>query len=280
MKFFTPISKINRLCLNAMKVIHKNKPSSVFTVLLTPFLFFSLIIFPLPIPNSIFAQIMSSPSYKIPTDTINIGGNLAGSSGYILKDTLGEVGTGDSNSATYYMHAGFWQMQESYIALSQPSDLALSNINGLSGGGSEGTITYTVTTDNIAGYSMTINSNTTPAMKSSVDSFADYTPTGADPDYNFTNLPANSSFGFSPEGTDIISRFKDNGSACNTGTSDTTSKCWDGLSTSPKNIVQKNTGNHPTGTSTNIRFRAESGANHIQTSGNYSASITVTAIAL
>lgn len=228
----------------------------------------------------ILAQAMQSTSYKIPTDTINIGGKDSASAVYIIGDTLGEVGTGDSNSANYYMHAGFWQMQGSYISISSPADLALTNIGGINGGASEGTMSWTVITDNIAGYTMSIETSTIPALISALDSFADYTPAGANPDYNFSVLASNSTFGFSPEGTDVNSRFLDNGVACNTGTGETNAKCWDGLSTTPKTIAGKTSSNHPSGSTITARFRAESGSAHIQTSGSYSASIVVTALVL
>ncbi|KKP60737.1 MAG: hypothetical protein UR85_C0005G0009 [Candidatus Nomurabacteria bacterium GW2011_GWF2_35_66] len=226
------------------------------------------------------ADYMQSGTYRIQSDSLNFGGADSSSSNYKVNDTLGEIGTGDSNSGNYYMHAGYWQMQESYIAISSPSDLAMTSMGGLSGGSSEGTMSWVVTTDNTAGYTMSIASTTTPALKSAVDSLDDYTPAGADPDYNFTNLATNSSFGFSPEGTETTSRFKDNGVACNIGSSETTSKCWDGLSTTPKVIAGSTTSNQPSGSTVTTRFRAESGADHIQTSGAYNVTIVVTATTL
>ena len=228
----------------------------------------------------IFAQTMQSPSYKIPSDSLNVGGVDSSSSSYLINDTLGEVGTGDSNSTNYYMKAGFWQMQESYIALSSPSDLALTSIGGIEGATSEGTMTWSVITDNSAGYVLDIKTTAIPALKSSNDFFDDYVPAGGNPDYNFTNLSNSSSFGFSPEGVDVDARFKDNGSSCNIGTSETSAKCWDGLSLSPKIISNRTTSNHQAGSDTTVRFRAESGSNHIQTAGSYSAPIVVTAITL
>ncbi len=229
----------------------------------------------------IFAQAMQSTTYKIQSDTVNVGGkDISTSPSYKLGDTAGELGTGDSNSANYNMHAGFWQMQESYIALSTPSDLALTPIGGILGEASEGTMSWTVTTDNVAGYSMSIQSVTSPALKSGVDSFADYTPVGADPDYNFSINPTTSAFGFSPEGVDVNSRFRDNGLACNVGAGETTAKCWDGLSTTAKDAFQRTSSNQPSGSTATVRFRAESGPSHIQPAGSYAAPITVTAITL
>jgi hypothetical protein len=230
--------------------------------------------------NIILADSMQSSTYKIQSDSMNLGGADGSSSTYKLNDTLGELGTGDSNSSTYYMHAGYWQMGESYIAISNPSDLIMTSMSGLSGGSSEGTMSWTVTTDNGAGYNMSIASTTTPALKSATDSLSDYTPVGADPDYNFINLASNSTFGFSPEGTEALSRYKDNGSICNTGALETTGKCWDGLSTTPKNIAGSTSSNMPTGSNVTVRFRAETGANHVQTSGTYNVTIVATATTL
>ena len=245
------------------------------------FLFLGLVfIIQFTIPIDILFASMQSSTYKINTDSINFGGLDSTSTSYNLNDTLGEIATGDSNSTNYYMHAGYWQMQENYIAISSPSDLVMSSMSGLSGGSSEGVMSWTVTTDNTAGYSMSIASSTTPALKSALDSLADYTPAGADPDYDFNNPSTDSSFGFSPEGTEAASRFLDNGSACNIGTSETSGKCWDGLSTTPKVVAGSTSSNQPSGSTVSVRFRAESGSDHIQTSGEYNVTITATVITL
>jgi hypothetical protein len=241
---------------------------------------FILIAISLALPNSILADYMGSSTYKIQSDSLNFGGVNSSSDNYKLDDTLGEVGTGDSNSANYYMHAGFLQMQESYISISSPTDLVMDSMGGLSGGSSEGTISWQVVTDNTAGYSMSISATTTPALKSTLDQIDDYTPAGADPDFTFTNPADSSSFGFSPEGTEASSRFRDNGLICNAGVLETPSKCWDGLSTTPKVIAGSTTSNMPAGGTVTVRFRAESGANHIQTSGDYNVTITATAVTL
>ncbi len=232
--------------------------------------------------NLSLAAVMSSSNYKMGSDSINIGGEeTSGSTSYKIRDTVGEVGTGESASTNYKMKAGYRQMQEdAYLAISSPSDLALTSIGGLSNQVSEGTISWTVTTDNAAGYLLSVASTTTPALKSAFDSFADYVPSGADPDYNYNNASTDSSFGFSSEGTEAISRFRDNGSVCNTGTGETVSKCWDGLSTTPKAMAGSSSPNAPSGSTVTARVRAENGADHIQSSGNYAVTLVVTAVTL
>jgi hypothetical protein len=244
------------------------------------FLSFLFIVAVIIYPANLFADFMESATYKIQTDSLNFGGMESNSSEYKLSDSLGEIGTGYSNSSNYYLHAGYWQMQESFISISVPSDLAMTSMGGISVGSSEGSMSWLVITDNTAGYSMTIASSTSPTLKSSNDSFADYSPVTVEPDYTFINASNSSSFGFSPEGVDVTTRFRDNGSACNLGELETVGKCWDGISLTSKIIAGSNSSNMPSGSNTVVRFRAENGDAHIQTSGEYSATITITAITL
>jgi hypothetical protein len=224
---------------------------------------------------------MQSTTYKIQNDTINFGGGISSSTLYITADSLGEISTGYSSSTTYTDHAGFQQAnQNTYITISAVTDVGLGNIGGLTGGASTGSSTWLVTTNNSAGYTLTVSASTSPALKSASAKFLDYAPTGPDPDLNFAVAATSSVFGFTPEGVDVIQRFRDNGSACNAGSGDTVSKCWDGFSTTSKSVATRNSPNHPSGSTTTIRYRAETGSSHIQESGAYAASITVTAIAL
>lgn len=231
--------------------------------------------------NYVLSQVMEGTLYKIQNDSINIGGGFSTSTNYYMQDTVGEVGTGYGTSSTYGVHAGYQQnFVETYITLSAEADVGLGSIGGLVGGIATGSSTWTVTTNNAAGYSLTVVASTTPALKSGAASFADYAPGGPDPDFDFTVAASNSAFGFSPEGVDVIQRFKDNGSVCNAGGSNTLDKCWDGLSTTPKSVATRNSSNHPLGSTTTLKYRVESGASHIQDAGAYSAVVTVTAITL
>jgi hypothetical protein len=56
--------------------------------------------------------------------------------------------------------------------------------------------------------------------------------------------------------------------------------CWDGLSTSAKTIADRTSNNTPAGTQTTLYFRAASGSNHIQVSGVYVATTTLTVMPL
>lgn len=222
---------------------------------------------------------MSSSVYKIQSDSVNFGGVQSTSTSYGVEDTFGEIATGLSSSAQYAMSAGYQAMQETFISVTPPSNVTLSPaIGGLSGGTANGDTNFTVITDNPAGYSVTLAASSSPALSSAGDSFADYVPAGAVPDLAFSNASTNSSFAFTVEGSDIDSRYLDNGSACGIGSADLADACWDGLSTSNRTIVSRASGNHPNGSVTTLKFRAESGSSHVQQSGLYVATTTVTVL--
>ncbi len=226
------------------------------------------------------AYVSSSSNYRIQADSVNSGGLLSTSTSYRVEDTLGEEGVGTSSSASYKIKAGYQQMQEVYLAITAPGAITLTpNIPSLGGGTGNGSASWTVTTDNAAGYTMNLRASATPALSSGANNFANYIPAGADPDFTFTTPAAASRFGYTPEGADIVQRYRDNGAACNAGAADTASACWVPLSTSPDTIVTRGTPNHPSGTPTTIRFRAVSGASNVQPAGSYTATATLTVLA-
>lgn len=243
-----------------------------------------LILVPLSVfgilPSLLFASVMQSGSYQIQSDSINIGGIDSSSENYNSQDTIGGVGTGRSSSASYALSAGYQQIANSSISITSPSDVSLSQISG-AGSSSSGTASWTVTTTSAAGYSLSVSASTDPALKTSGSaSFDDYAPQGSDPDFAFSVDADKSAFGFTVEGDDIATRFKDDGAACNVGSGDTASACWDGFSTTPATIASRSSANSPAGTATTLRFKAAVGASKSQTAGTYTATITVTALAL
>jgi hypothetical protein len=227
-----------------------------------------------------WAQVMSSSNYQIESDSINSGGGFSASTYFQMESTVGEVATGRSTSTNFQMQAGFQQMQGSFIAVSVPGTVALTPaIPGVSGGIATGSAEILVTTDNLAGYELIIAAAAAPAMQSGVYSIADYEPTGASADFAFDTGAADAHFGFSPEGTDIVNRFRDSVGVCGSG-SDTPDRCWDGVSTTPQLIATGSGSNHPDGTTTTIQFRVEIGGSVVQPAGEYVATTTVTAVAL
>jgi len=228
------------------------------------------------------SYVASSSNYILHSDSINFGGGYSTSTNYKLQDTLGEIGSGIYSSTTMIFNGGYQAMTvDTYLALTSPSNPVMSpTINGVGGGASNGSSTWNVKTDNPAGYELSVKAGTAPAMISSGNSFADYTPGFSVPDYSWNTPTSESRFGFSPEGDDIVSSFLDNGVSCNTGVLDNTNACWTGFSTTNQLIAQSTVANSPIGASTTVKFRAEVGSTKAQEQGTYSANITVTAVSL
>jgi len=228
------------------------------------------------------AQVMTSTNYQIQSDSINASGGLSSSTNYAIESSMGEVGTGRQSSASYALRAGYQQMQEVYIAIaSASSSLTLSpSIPGVTGGVSNGSTTVTVKTDNLSGYELTIKATSNPALQKGADSIPDYSPATANPDYTFNTGAADAHFGYTPDGADVVQRFLDDGSACNTGAGNTAASCWDGLSTTAVPISSASTANHPAGTATVVHFRVRLGGAVAQAPGVYMATTTLTALPL
>jgi hypothetical protein len=235
------------------------------------------------LPDFSHAYVASSSTYRIDNDTISVGGLLASSTNYSTESSISGLEAGISTSTSFTLNSGYLAMGSAYLAVSTPSNVSMSPAINTSGGGvGNGSTSWTVTTDSSGGYSLSVRANTSPALKSSTDSFPDYqTVSVGVPDYNFREGAAVDFFGFSPEGNDIKSLYKDDGiSACNSGSSDTADKCWDSITTSNKTIALSAAANNPSGTATTIKFRAAAGTSINKTAGSYSATIIVTVLAL
>ncbi len=238
----------------------------------------ALVIFAAASP--VWAYVAGSSGYRLQTDSINFAGGLDSSSSYQLNSTLGEIATGAGAGVSYKTAAGYQQMLGSFISLSSPSDLVLSPAIGSGVGQSSGSTSWTVITDNSAGYSLAIRASTDPALQSASASFANYTPVGANPDFVWSVGSSETAFGFSPSGSHLASRYLDNGAACNLGALDTSDRCWDALTTSNRIIANSASPNQPSGTATTVKFLAEAGSGQAQTAGTYNATVIATAMAL
>ncbi|MDD3006932.1 MAG: carbohydrate binding domain-containing protein [Candidatus Pacebacteria bacterium] len=196
----------------------------------------------------------------------------------------GATFTTDTPSATCsILNAGYRQDDTfiSTISISSPDDVILGpSFGGILGGIGTGSADWTVTTDDPAGYQVSIKATTTPALIFSAYSFADYMPGAGIPDYDWTVTSSASEFGYSVEGTNTVSKFLDNGTSCDTGSGNASDKCWLGFSTSDESVATSSSSNDPSGTATTIKFRAEAGSQRMQQDGTYIATVVVTAVSL
>jgi len=241
-----------------------------------------LTIFSLQFIGVTMAQVMTSSSYKLQSDSVNVGGGLSSSTSYVQESTVGEVATGVSDSTTYSLRAGYQQMQEVYLSMSVPDDVVLDgSIGGFTGGTSTGSTTVTIITDSPSGYQLTLEAQNNPAMQreGGGDDIADY-DAGPVADFFFNIGSAQALLGYSPSGVDIVQAFKDNGSACNVDTSDDVDACWDGLTTTAVPIADSGISNHPDGATTTVFFQLVVSNNAGLIAGFYTATATLTALPL
>ena len=226
------------------------------------------------------AYVMSSTSYRIERDSVNLGGGLGTSTSYKLEGTAGEAGSGYSTSTSYKVSAGYQQLDATgYITLTIPSSAALSPaLNSLVGGQSVADAQVSVITTNYLGYSLDVKASTSPAMRSSSSTISDYTTASSDPDYSWSVSSTAAEFGFSASSTDLAARYRNNGAACNQpGGAYSLGACWDSFTTSYRTVSQSSSSNEPNGTATALRLQAEIGSSAMTVPGSYSASIIITA---
>jgi len=231
------------------------------------------------VPFIVLGQ-MGSVNYQMISDSINFGGGRSDSSNYQLDDTLGEVATGSSSSTNYELQAGFQQVDTYPIALSTSGNVNMPALGGISTNISSAELLATVETRNPTGYELSVKVTTDPAMKSASSSFSDYSPVGLVPDMSFDLGSGEDGFGFSVEGSNVSSRFLDNGSACGVGSSNSSNSCWDGFSTGDKLIAEKATPTEVGGDDTTLVLRAGIGPEVIKEPGSYQATVEITAVSL
>ena len=168
------------------------------------------------------------------------------------------------------------------------SDVTMSpSLGGLTGGTSTAETHVNVLTNALAGYTMTIKSSSSPAMQhiATSTSITDYTSsiTGV-PDFTYRSGSTGSGYQFaysiSASSTpDLAQKFRDDGSNCNTGTSDTNASttCWYGFSTTATSTIVRSIYTPASGATTTIYLRLTINPNSAPIEGTYHATTTFTA---
>jgi hypothetical protein len=152
----------------------------------------------------------------------------------------------------------------SFIATTSATTM-IGSIAGLTGGYATGTNRTVVNTNNATGYNMTIAFPTTTsgrAMQASSTAYIDdYLPVGGAPtstDFSWIDPTSGTAarFGYTVNASttgEVSSFFMNNGSACNTGSSETNDRCWARPSTTAVMIINSTA---PNGSSTStIKFK-------------------------
>lgn len=83
--------------------------------------------------NIVVAEVMTSGSYKLQSDSVNFAGGRSTSGSYGVEDTAGEISTGNSQSTNYGLSAGYQQTEGGAFVSPTPTP-------STSGGPSSGSI--------------------------------------------------------------------------------------------------------------------------------------------
>lgn len=158
------------------------------------------------------------------------------------------------------------------------------SLTGVTGGTSNGTTTVVVLTNDTAGYTMTITASSSPAMQGNTGggTIADYTPTSTFvPDFAYS-VPSGAEFAYTVSASttsDLAQKFLDNGSACNTGSNDTSgsASCWYYLSTTATSTIVRSTQTAASGSTSSIAFKLTINSGSSVVEDTYTATATLTA---
>lgn len=177
------------------------------------------------------------------------------------------------------------------ISLDSPNDVDMSgDIPGMTGGSATGSCTWTIVTNNNAGFKLELEASADPALTCAAesDSFTDYTEVLENtPDYTWTVSESDAEFGYTvfPETpADADLSFKDDGADCAVATNNPDgTKCWIGFEgTTKEQVVSRTTETDVGGEAEVVNFKAElngpaTDADGFLTEGTYTATITATA---
>lgn len=162
-----------------------------------------------------------------------------------------------------------------------PDDVTMAPaIPGLTGGTSDGSTGFTISTNNPAGYTVTIEFEDGDAMQ--YESGSGFIPNFGEPAFEFeTNVAANeAAFGFSMAGPNVVTELQSTGSACGGGTAEP-DECWvlDSNATDSRTIVDSDESTPSAGEAHEIYFRVHVNENPDPSLelGFYTATATLTA---
>jgi hypothetical protein len=170
---------------------------------------------------------------------------------------------------------------ESQITLTNGADITMSPNLTLANDQAVGSTSWTVTTNDESGYTLTVTASTSPALVSGGNSFMDFTQAATGTPETWSVASTDKEFGYSALGTDV-----------STGTWGTDSDCiaaagvpsgglkYHGFQTSARQIATRATVTPGAGIETTLCVAAEKGDDIEVPSGVYSAIISATATTL
>lgn len=224
------------------------------------------------------AYVASSTNYRIQSDSVNTGGTRSTSTNYGMEDTLGEIATGIATSSSYKLKAGYQQMQAAYISVSAAADITMPALT-ITQDTAVASTTWTVTTDNSAGYTLDVRASAAPALVDSGtgESFADYTEAVAGVKETWLVSSAYE-FGFSAIGSDTAGYGTDTTGDCVAAANIPSAELlWEGFDGTTDIEIASSSSPSISGADTSLCAAVEQEA-VFAPSGSYSATLMVTAV--
>ncbi len=229
----------------------------------------------------IFAYVMQSDSYRVGSDSINVGGSDdQTSNNYKMRDTLGEVSSGESVSASFKLKAGYRRMQEVYFSLSSPGNIDMGIIDLTQNSGIGTGDAWNVKADSPAGYILTLKTDTVNCLEDSGtgEAFADYTEATSGVPEVWSVDSGNYEFGFSVYGNDVSTAAWGSDSSCGTDTTPSSNLKWQGFKgITAITVASSDSRTSTSGADTVLCVAAEQNSVYAP-SGSYAADITGTAV--
>lgn len=222
------------------------------------------------------AAVMQSAQYGLEFDSVNGAGLRSTSASFGTEDTAGELAPGYASSTSYTLHAGYQQTPVTTITLSAPPDVVLTPLTTTQNS-AVGNAQWTVTTNNSAGYTLSVRASSTPALVGNAGrQFADLGATPAT-----WSVTSAYTFGFSALGSHVSTATWGTDADCIAGTNVPSATLkWRGFAgTTDIPIATWNTVTSDTGTPTTVCFATEQ-QGVLAPSDTYTATITATAVTL
>lgn len=201
--------------------------------------------------------------------------------GFIVAEP--RISHGQSDTKTFRIRQTI--TDETSFSVSPPNVTMNGSISGITGGNATGSSRFVVKSNNSSGYYVEIAYYNNPGAyamfgdKDSGEQLRDYGgDVAGEPSYNFTASTA-AQFAYTVNSSttgDTDASFKNNGSACNTGATQTFGKCWKKATTSAFRIISRATAATAGATSTvYFKVNVPSGAVPIPTAQTYTATATL-----